>query len=756
MNRARFAIALTLLLVHVPVVVGCAESARSSVPAAASAALPERVPVTSRGRTNASHDWMLAELQRLVAATPDEHPFLGEQLRRQFQERVASLPEHPDPATEAESLVQLAEQDICHGDTGIAVERLLRAVELTDAAHSDVLAGAAQLYRFRLGVAWLRSGENENCCLRHNSESCLLPIRRGGIHTRPEGARAAAACFEEVLAQEPPTSSLALRARWLLNLAHMTLGSYPQGVPVEYVIPPEAFASTEPFPRFENIAPGLGLDSYNLAGGVVCDDVDGDGLLDLLVSEWHTSGQLRLYHNRGDGTFADRTVESGLGGILGGLNMIQADFDNDGFVDVYVIRGAWCGAAGCHPDSLLRNLGDGTFVDMTLAAGLADVHYPSQTAGFADYDVDGDLDLYVGGESDEDFACPCQLFRNEANGRFTDVARAAGVTNDRYAKGVSWGDYDEDGRLDLYVSNLRGENRLYRNLHDGTFRDMAVDLGVTRPLNSFPTWFWDFDNDGTLDLWVGTYLVGIDVVAASYLGLPYESEAPCLYRGDGAGRFSDVALPLGVGRPMDMMGCNFGDLDNDGFLDLYLGTGNPSFENLVPNLMYRNRGGTGFSDVTADGGFGHLQKGHAVTFADLDLDGDQDVFEQIGGACAGDAAHNALFENPGFDNRWLTVRLVGCASNRSGIGARLHVVVQQSGGRRSIYKHVNSGGSFGANSLRQSIGLGQAERVESLEILWPNGKRQVLHDLPLDSTVQVIELDNAPRIWSLPKSPFHR
>jgi hypothetical protein len=213
-----------------------------------------------------------------------------------------------------------------------------------------------------------------------------------------------------------------------------------------------------------------------------------------------------------------------------------------------------------------------------------------------------------------------------------------------------------------------------------------------------------------------------------------------LYKGDGKGGFTDVARAMNLRRPNSPMGANFGDLDHDGFLDFYLGTGDPLVKNLMPNVMFRNREGRSFADVTTAGGFGHLQKAHAILFADLDEDGDTDVFEQMGGALPVDRYYDVLFENPGFGNHWIGVLAVGRESNRSAIGARIRVVA----GGRSFYRHVNSGGSFGANPLRQSIGVGRAERVERLEVLWPKtGKTQVFEDLPVDAWIRVVEGEEA-------------
>jgi hypothetical protein len=417
------------------------------------------------------------------------------------------------------------------------------------------------------------------------------------------------------------------------------------------------------------------------------------------------------------------------------LNIVQADYDNDGNIDIFVPRGAWLEGAGRHPNSLLRNDGRGRFRDVTFEAGLGEVHYPTQTAAWTDYDNDGDLDLYVGNEN-----FPSQLFRNNGDRTFTDVARRAGVENNSFAKGVVWGDYDNDGFADLYVSNMEGVNRLYRNNRDGTFTDVAPQLGVTRPLRSFPAWFWDFNNDGALDLYVASYHPDVRHVAAGYFGLRHEGEPACLYQGDGKGGFREVAAAQNLTRVAQTMGSNFGDVDNDGFADFYLGTGYPAYEALMPNLLFRNRGGTGFSDVTTAAGVGHLQKGHGVAFADFDNDGDQDLFVKLGGSFPGDAFGSALFENPGFGNHSITVKLVGKRSNRWGIGARIRAEIDESGKRRSVYKWVSSGGSFGANPLRQEIGVGKAARIRMLEIIWPaTGASQRFLDVPADQFIEVTE-----------------
>lgn len=696
--------------------------------AACSKQAPARVPAAGHARMAA----LLAER----AAADDANPYFGQANLQGLRDRLRSAGE----AAGWRLRLDTAVAELHQGHERAAIELLAGA---RDGLMRGRLAGdapAAVAVDFHLGTAWLRLAETENCCAAPTTETCILPITGTGRHARTEGSQQAAACFVELLRNTAADDYWHWAALWLLNIAHMTLGTWPDGVPATYRLPVAAFAPEVPFSRFVDVAPAVGLDTDGNAGGVVVDDFDGDEYLDVIVSDWAPHGQLRLFRNERDGTFADRTAAAGLLGITGGLQLVHADYDDDGDLDVLVLRGGWWFESGRLPCSLLQNDGHGAFTDVTFAAGLGERQLPTQTAAFADFDLDGDLDLYVGSESSDRVPCASQLYRNDGDGTFTEVAAAAGVTNRAYCKGVAWGDVDGDRWPDLYVSNLGGDNRLYHNRGDGTFADVAATAGVIGPKDSFPCWFWDFDGDGALDLFVGNYDTGVGHIASHLLGgsLPFETAR--LYRGDGTGGFHDGAVAAGLTWPAMPMGCNFGDLDNDGWLDLYLGTGDPQFASVMPNLMYRNDGGRRLQNVTMAGGFGHLQKGHGVAFADLDGDGDQDVFEVLGGAYPGDAFRNVLFENPGFGNHWLTVRLVGTASARCAIGAQLRVTVRDGEASRVIRRDVTAGGSFGGNPLRQTIGLGQADRIERLQVFWPKtGELQDVDGAAPDSTIRVVE-----------------
>jgi hypothetical protein len=686
--------------------------------------------------SGAGAERMRALLREIRDRSRDDNHWLGAGPLAAARARLEALPRDADPDELERQLVEVAEHELRLGEEEHAIQHFLAARELLE-TRPDAAPGERDELLFRLAVAWLRWGETRNCRRHPSAESCILPIRGGGLHRDQEGSRQAIHWLEEVLSSTDPSSPLAVKAVWLLNLAYMTVGGYPDQVPPTHRIPAAVFDG-ETFLRFDNVAPALGVDTVSLSGGAVIDDFDGDGWLDLFTTTFDTSSEPRFSRNRG-GRFEDSTGAAGLAGLYGGLHVVHADYDNDGDLDLYILRGAWLGSAGRHPNSLLRNDG-GSFTDVTFAAGLGEAFYPTQTAAWADYDNDGWVDLFVGNEHGgaglgvyrdlaADIDAPCQLFRNRGDGTFEDVATAAGVAVRAYVKGVAWGDVDEDRFPDLYLSILGEPNRLLRNRGDGGFTDITVAAGVAEPVHSFPTWFFDYDQDGHLDLWVSSYRGApgsVALVAASWFGQSVPWDLAKLYRGDGAGHFLDVTAAAGLDRLDLAMGSNFGDLDGDGFPEVYLGTGYPDYEGLMPNVLYRNvaalpGGVTGrrFADATLASGMGHLQKGHAVSFADFDADGDLDVFEQMGGAFPGDAYADALYRNPGTGAHWLALVLDGRRSNRAGLGARLRVDLVENGRRRSLFSHVSAGSSFGGNPLRQTFGLGAAVAVERLVVYWP-------------------------------------
>jgi hypothetical protein len=252
---------------------------------------------------------------------------------------------------------------------------------------------------------------------------------------------------------------------------------------------------------------------------------------------------------------------------------------------------------------------------------------------------------------------------------------------------------------------------------------VAEQAGVSGPGQSFATWFFDYDNDGLPDLFVTSFSISVDETLRSYLGAPNNGPTLKLYKNLENGKFKDVSREAGLEKGFMPMGGNFGDIDKDGYLDIYLGTGSPSLGSVVPNVLLRNHDGKYFVDVTASSGTGELHKGHGVAFADIDHSGHEAILAETGGATPGDSHAFRLFANPGNSNDWISVKLVGVKTNRAAIGARIKVTVRNEGqGKRSIYRWVGSGGSFGASPLEQHIGLGKGATIESLEISWPVSK----------------------------------
>ena len=372
------------------------------------------------------------------------------------------------------------------------------------------------------------------------------------------------------------------------------------------------------------------------------------------------------------------------------------------------------------------------------------------------------------------FASQRFLFRNNRDGNFTQLPNLDAAQLGQGAAGSSWGDINNDQRPDLYLSDLAGNNRLLLNLGGSAadawkFEDIAPKVGVTNPQHSFPAFFFDFNNDGWDDIFVTDFSVDPADPTATPLILDLMGKQPQgdwarLYRNNGltpnpspngegrqdtpsvggaAGEvsFTDVHREMGLHLVTYAMGNNFGDFDNDGWLDIYLGTGKPDLRTLMPNRAFHNLGGERFEDISMNG-FGHIQKGHAIAFADMDNDGDQDIYAVMGGAYEGDLSNSLLFENPGNANAWVTLFLEGKTCNRDAMGAKIKVnVVEKSGKKRMVCATVGTGGSFGASSLRQEIGLGGAEKIESVEVMWPKPgvPNSVYTNVPLNAASKLTE-----------------
>jgi hypothetical protein len=642
--------------------------------------------------------------------------------------------------------MELGKELLRAGDSAASIDELEQIGKFSHENNVQLPPEVGRDWHASLAIAYLRLGEQENCNDVHMQKSCIFPIKGSGVHTRPRGAQGAIRELTVLL----KTDSKDDISRWLLNIAYMQLGQYPAQVPKEWLIPESRFAPEYDIGEFPDVGPQANLGIMEHAGGAIVDDFDGDGLLDVMLSSSGPLDQLHFFHNNGDGTFSDRTRQAGLTGELGGLNIVETDYNNDGHPDVLVLRGGWWGKFGEYPMSLIRNNGNGTFDDVTEEAGLLSEH-PTQTAAWADYDNDGWLDLFVGHEARPDAPHPSQLFHNNHDGTFTEVGAANGLTNLGYVKGVTWGDFNNDGRPDLYVSVNGGANHLFRN--DGPrdprhpradqwkFTDVTEQAGLTEHGDHFATWFFDYDNDGWPDILdLGYFTTSLNDVGAFEIGHPFHAGLPKLYRNSHDGTFTDVTKTVHLDRAILPMGSNFGDLDNDGWLDIYLGTGEPEYQALLPNRMFRNHDGKDFQDVTTSGGFGHLQKGHGIAFADFENNGNEDILEEMGGAFPGDTYQPVLYRNPGHGNHWITLELEGVQTNRAAFGARIDLTFRDAGKVRHVYRTVGYGSSFGGNPLRQNIGVGKATSIEKIEIFWPVSKsKQVFSNVDIDRAFHIKE-----------------
>jgi len=611
-----------------------------------------------------------------------------------------------------------------------------------------------------LALSYIRLGERTNCIHNHGAESCIFPISGGGIHTDMAGSKKAIALYEKLLKTDPND----YESRWLLNIAYMTTGGYPASVPPALLLKTSTGSAAQTAP-FKDLAMKLGLAVKKLSGGSIVDDFDNDGYADIVTSSASLDQPMHYFHNNKNGSFTDLAKSSGLGVFTGGLNMMQTDYNNDGFKDIFVVRGGWKSKFGKEPNSLLKNNGNGTFTDVTEQSGLLSFH-PTQTATWADFNNDGWLDVFIGNESAPGDENVSELYINNKNGTFTEQAAAAQCAVKLFVKGVTSGDFDNDGRPDLYISTMNGSNILFKNqsAKNGPIRFTNVTGQAGLPVMgqaTFSTWFWDYDNDGYLDLLACGY--GNDTPIAAIAGEEaldhYQGNngKVILYHNNGKGQFENVSVKAGLTKIAFAMGANFGDFDNDGFADFYLATGNPQFSSLVPNKLYKNNNGQSFTDVTAAARVGSLQKGHGVSFADLDNDGFQDIHVSLGGAFIGDAYQNALFINPATgNNQWIDILLEGSTSNRAAIGAKIKVTFTADEQQRNVYREVNSGGSFGSNPIQQHIGVGRATRIDEVQIYWPaTGKTQVFKNLQPGNYLKIKEGSNKITTYTLTRLNFN-
>ena len=705
---------------------------------------PNKNSIQHADHLSEGHKKMINELREIAEDKSNVNVWhLNEERARFIDEQLDQV---NNPSQKVQMMFKSASEWLNAGNYELSIQRFNQLLNFVKHNNFRLPPEVNHSVQEVLGIAYLRKAEIENCIKHHSEYSCLLPIDKEGQHIEREGGEAALRVFENLIKTTPTPQTT-----WLYNITQMTLGGYPDKIPSQNLLPPSIFDSDINFPRFTEMGTSLGIGVNDISGGVIMEDFNGDDYLDIIASSYGLDDQIKYFENNGNGGFTDKTKSSGLTGILSGLNLIQADYDNDGDTDFFILRGAWLAADGKHPNSLIRNEGNGTFLDVTHESGLYS-KYPTQTATWADFNNDGYLDLFIGNEHSPINPASTQLYYNNQNGTFTEVSEMKNASFNAFVKGCVSYDYDNDGDVDIYLSIINGENILLQNQGKSngySFINKAKEANVASPIASFPCWFFDYNQDGNMDLFVSgfdfkDFETAAGEVAKGYMKQKTNAELPRLYHNLGDGTFTEVSEKAEVAEVLYTMGCNYGDLNNDGYPDFYAATGTPDFRALIPNRMFLNNGNNGFYDVTKAGGFGHLQKGHAVAFGDIDNDGDQDIYNVLGGSYDGDNFMNALFVNPGVENNYIRIKLIGNKANRSAIGSRIKITAEDSNGNQKVfYNHVSSGGSFGANPLWIEQGLGECVHIKQIDIEWAGSNTsQTVENIEIRKYITIEEGDD--------------
>jgi len=464
---------------------------------------------------------------------------------------------------------------------------------------------------------------------------------------------------------------------------------------------------------FTDVSARAGFFGENSSWSAAWADYDGDGNVDVMtIAHLHSPSQ--LWHNNGDGTFSDATSQAGLISLDGDAHgAVWADFDGDGYVDLYISKGT-DKTLPVNYNDLWRNNGDGTFTNIASSAGVTGIGRRNRGSYAVDYDRDSDLDIFATSFAREAGGGINVLFRNDGDLKFTDVGSEAGLGRDAIENRTSaWADFDGDGLIDVLITKSCG---LFKNRGDGTFADVTATAGIISSVHSEGAAWGDYDNDGDSDLYVNQ---GV-------------SNQGVLYRNNGDGTFADVTTESRVFNLGGALGATWGDYNNDGYLDLYIVNSQGAGK---PNKLFQNNGDGTFRDAAAlakveakEGG-----RGTDASFIDYDNDGFLDLFVCNGGG--GTLGPYLLYRNNGNSNGWLKVVLTGTRSNRSGLGAKLFLTA----GGKTQFREYTGQHYMAQNYVPIHFGLGQATIVDSLTIQWPSGITQKLNDIAINQTLPVIE-----------------
>lgn len=594
-------------------------------------------------------------------------------------------------------------------------------------------------FTYNVALAQILGGDRDNRNAGVDNKLFTLPIPKGIEVPHTEGYKAAVKLLESHLFKVSDDED----CKYLLNLAYMKLGKYPQKPFSGWRMSEDSFVDEMTIGTFREIASEIGLEAETQAGSIVVDDFDLDFDDDVLISSGGFNDSLRYFENIGNGQFVERTEDAGLSNIRGISNLSAGDINKDGLPDIYAMRGTYMGPFGKNGslhDVVLLNR-KGRFEDIT-PDHMREWAAPTSMAFFRDMNMDGWLDIVAIPSTQQEGDQGVRVYYNNGKQDFTLAEDANGMEAKGDIAGAIITDFNQSSFQDSFYSIRKHQNKLYFNngfvkkgAPQGSIWDIeefSDDEEVISIKDAGPCVVYDANNDGWVDF---INFLNFDIPPsiimkeADPMNMKGATMTPHILVNNMGTGFIKHSLATGLDKTISVGGAAAADLNNDGTFDLILGSRCPTEMAPTQSRVFINLPAQGFKEVTTSSGMGTLYKVSAIAVSDFDKDGDNDIFMATGGNFPGERSPLLVYQNPGNDKKWLGIKLVGIRSTSSPSGIKVVINVQTDEGPQKIYYFYNIDSGFGQGSSMHVIGLNDIRSIDNVEVFWPGMSLATVYDL---------------------------